>query len=116
MNRKKRLREVLEDLFASGVDKEHDKDDMLSLLENVDFGALLRLFCYAADPIYEYWSEGLGVYQGHKLAGHDGICLYEVPISEAYDESSSFQHSLELWLLTDMSLIVTSCYRVITED
>lgn len=116
MNHKKRLREVLEKLFVSGADKEHSEDEMLSLLENVDYGNLLRLFRYAADPIYEYWSDGLDVYQGHGLAEYDGIPLFEDPISEAFDDKNRFQHSLELWLLSDMSLLVTSCYRVITED
>ena len=106
-----RLREALEELFVSGADEEHDDTEMLSLLDNVDFGTLARIFRFFEDPIYEYWAGGLGMFFGRRLADYTAIRIYEDMRQEDFDEENSFRRSLELWLLSDMSLLVTSLYR-----
>ena len=106
-----RLREALEKLVVSGADEEHDDAEMLSLLENVDFENLARIFRFVENPIYEYWAGGFGMYFGRRLTDYNAIRIYEDLRQEDFDEENSFRRSLELWLLSDMSLLVTSCYR-----
>lgn len=106
-----RLREALEELFVSGAGEQYDDTEMLSLLEDVDFENLARIFRFAENPIYEYWAGGLGMYYGRRLADYTAIRIYEDLQQENFDEENSFRRSLELWLLSDMSLLVTSLYR-----
>ena len=115
MNLKQRLREALEELFVSGADQEHSEEEMLSLLEDVDFEYLRRFFHKFAEPVLEYQS-GVGCqYDSDELTDTKGICLFNGPISVNVKGKVCFLYGLELWLLADMSLLVTSCFRVLAE-
>lgn len=112
------LIETIDRLFVSGADTEHAADDMLDLLEDLDFRNLLDVLIEAAEPLYSYKLESDYPYRGKPLAEFHAVRLYEDIDSETINvgDGTSCQHSLELWLLADMSLLVTSCFRTIIPD
>ena len=106
---------ALEDLMKTGVDQEHDADDMLALLEGLDYRDLRNVLIDEAAPLYAYTiSDCYAPYRAKLLTEFKAVRLYEEVLSQDFSlekDGPSYQQSRELWLLEDLSLLITSCYR-----
>ena len=112
------LAEVMEDFFMSAADDEHDEDEMLDLLDGIDWKALYQALLLQGRRVYEFIAGGEASsrmnYRSRDLFGQRAVCLDEdiqFPQNTAEDNQVN-TYSYELWLLEDFSLVVTSCYRM----
>lgn len=110
------LLELIEDLFSKGADNEHSEAEMLAKLDGLNWNMMLHPIMDGASPLYEYTvslKNAGDAYRGLPLTEERAIRLYvdTAPASPA-SNSTTLQRSMELWLLTDMTLLVTSCFRV----
>lgn len=105
---------TIEGLMKSGADQEHDANDMLALLEGIDYWDLLNVLIDEATPLFSYSVDCIAPYRAKLLTEHRAVRLYERVFSEDFTFEKNgprYQRSNELWLLSDMSLLVTSCFR-----
>lgn len=110
------LQELIEDLFSKGADDEHSEAEMLAKLDGLNWNMMLHPIMDGASTLYEYTvslKNAGDAYRGLPLTEERAIRLYvdSAPVSPA-SSSTTLQRSMELWLLTDMTLLVTSCFRV----
>ena len=110
------LQELVEDLFTKGADSEHSETEMLAKLDGLNWNLMLHSIMDGAATLYQCTvtlKNAKDIYRGLPLAEEKAIRLY-VDTTPALPASSSttLQRSMELWLLTNMSLLVTSCIRV----
>ena len=54
MNRVKNLEIALKELFCSGADTEHDAEEMMELMEGMDYSALLQAFHSTRETVYAF--------------------------------------------------------------
>ena len=112
------LIDAMECLFLTGVTKEHDEEDLLELLDDVNWYDLLQAVILYARPVYEFEAEGDGYpdlkYMSKDLFGQKAICLDEEVISPREGETTPQVHkySRELWMLEDFTFAVTSRFCV----
>ena len=118
MNPSEVLRELMEGSFLSGATSEHDEDEMMELLDGINWNSLRQALLLEAMPVYEFTASGTANgrmnYLSRNLFGIRAVCLDEdikFPLS-ADEDNQVNSYSLELWLLEDCSLAVTSCYRM----
>ena len=105
---------TLEGLMKTGADQEHDADDMLALLEGLDYSDLLNVVIDEAAPLFAFSIDCLAPFRAKLLTEQNAFRLYEEVFEENFsfeEDGPRFQRSRELWLLSDMSLLVTSCFR-----
>lgn len=108
------LQETIDELFSQGADEDHDEKDMMDKLNGLNWNLLLHPIMDGSTPLFEYtvtMENGKEVYKGTPLAGEHGYRLYADTAPATKNGGVSFQRSMELWLLTDMTLLVTSCFR-----
>ena len=112
------LTEVVEAFFLSAANDEHDEDDMLDLLEGIDWRDLYQALLLEGHTVYEYIAGGDANsrmnYRSRDLFGQKAVCLDEdirFPLTNEEDNKVN-TYSYELWLLEDFSIAVTSCYRM----
>lgn len=106
------LTESIECLFLSGADGEHDEDDMLDLLEGIDWKALYQVLLLQGRRVYEFIAGGEASsrmnYRSRDLFGQRAVCLDEdiqFPQNTAEDNQVN-TYSYELWLLEDCHLLL----------
>lgn len=115
------IRKAIMDLYRSGAGEDLDADEMVELLDDIDFFALAQVLHHSATAVYEFRTEddedfGFGYYgaelfpYGMLLAQQDEIDLCGV------EGLVDVSRSLELWLLEDMSLAVVVCYQTTMLD
>ena len=54
MNQTEELRQAITDLFLTGTDDDHDEDELLDLLEEVDFDAVRQALVTESRRIFEF--------------------------------------------------------------
>ena len=54
MNQTEELRQAITDLFLTGTDEDHDEDELLDLLEEVDFDAVRQAIDSEGRRFYEF--------------------------------------------------------------
>lgn len=113
------LQQTIEDFFLQGADAEHSEQEMLAKLGSLNWSLLLHPIMDNAGPLFEYTAScqnDKAFYIGHRISQENGYRLYadSSPASEL--NGVSLQRSMELWLLTDMTLLVTSCFRMKFQD
>lgn len=113
------LQETIEGLFLQGADEEHSEQAMLEKLASLNWSLMLHPIMDGAITLYEYTvalKNAGDAYRGRPLTEEKAIRLYVdyAPPSPA-SGYTTFQRSMELWLLTDMTLLVTSCFRVTSD-
>ena len=117
MNMAKKLELALNELFISGADGEHDEREMVELLEDLDFHALLQGLCNETTVVFQYHAYGDSTqdfeYYGPVLLPAGSVRIYEDD-KDSTNENALCRRTLELWLLPDLTFAVTSCFRVIT--
>lgn len=106
------LIENLEELFRTGADENTSQDEMVELLDGMNFTRLLNGLADSFEMLYEYTVDGDKPYRGKPLSEHRGACIYTDPLSGVKINNVYYRHSLELWLLDDMTFLVTSCFSV----
>ena len=118
MNPNEVLRECMERFFLSGATSEHDEDEMMELLDGINWNALRQALLLEAKPVYEFSASGTANgrmnYLSRNLFGIRAVCLDEdivYPLTVKEDNQIN-SYSYELWLLEDCSIAVTSCYRM----
>lgn len=116
MKRVKNLEKALKELFCSGATEEHDAEEMMALLEGMDYHALLQALYSMRETVHEYRVdsklEKSFNYRAPSLFPTKAVLLYEDPCTCCYDVAL-FEHAYELWLLPDTTFVVVS--RVRTE-
>ena len=110
------LKEALEGLFVAGADDEHSGDEMLDLLETVNYDALMNVLADTAGTLYAYAASGALPYRGKALVEKKAALLWVDSKVSVLEGEVLYQHCTELWLLDDMTFLVTSCYRVVYPD
>ena len=114
MNRTNILKNSLEALFRSGADQEHTADEMVELLEGIDFHALLQAIHSMRETVYEYsvtsHVEKGFEYRGPELFPGKAVLLY-TDDSYGYYSAIVHEHAYELWLLPDATFVVVSRIR-----
>lgn len=113
------LQETIEGFFMQGADAEHSEQEMLEKLDALNWSLLLHPIMENAAPLFEYavsCQNGKALYKGLRISQENGYRLYSdfVPISE--ENGVILQRSMELWVMTDMTLLVTSCLRVTCQN
>ncbi len=85
-----------------------------------NFENLLQTLCRLGGKVYEYQagieSEQVLQYRGHELFDCNAIQIYTNANMYVEAENLSIKHSTEVWLLSDLTLAVTSCYCVEVDD
>ena len=115
MNRVKNLEVALKELFCSGADAEHDAEEMMELLEGMDYHALLQAFHSTRETVYAFrvdckHEKGFN-YRGPELFPTRAVLLYTEDLAFCYDAALS-DRAYELWLLPDASFRVVSRIRI----
>ena len=115
MNRVKNLEIALKELFCSGADSEHDAEEMMELLEGMDYHALLQAFHSTRETVYAFRVdcklEKSFNYRGPELFPTRAVLLYVEDLNMCFDAALS-DHAYELWLLPDASFRVVSRVRI----
>jgi len=116
MNRANILKNSLEALFRSGADEEHSAEEMVELLEGIDFPALLQAVHSMRETVYEYRidsdvEKGFA-YRGPVLFPGKAVLLYTDGGYGCYD-AALHSRDLELWLLPDATFVVVSRIRTL---
>ena len=119
MNKAIELKNALMELFLSGAESESQEAYMAGLLDDINYDALLQGMSNDTGPVYQYhaFSENMRnmEYYGTVLFPFGAVLLYE-DVTDLTDKDVTCSRALELWLLPDMSLSVTSRFTVETED
>ena len=110
MNKLNDLTEAMEALFMAGADDAHDGSEMLELLEDVDFPAVLNILTDKAKTLYAYTVTAGQPYCSKPLVKEKASFLFEDVKSEGVKDGVLYNYSLELWLLEDMTFLVTACF------
>lgn len=110
------LEYVIDRLFRSGIGEPGYKEqEVEELLEGMDYNSLLQAVRHEARTVHTYATQGKPPqtfdYRGADLFGQRATLLYD-----DFDQSDAAQvlaeRRYELWLLEDMSLVVTACVTV----
>ena len=114
MNRANILKNSLAALFRSGADEDHTADEMLELLEGIDFHALMQAVYSMRETVFEYrvdsdMEKGFS-YRGPELFPSKAVLLYTDVGYGCYDVALH-EHGYELWLLPDATFVVVSRVR-----
>ena len=114
MNRANILKNSLAALFRSGADEDHTADEMLELLEGIDFHALMQAVYSMRETVFEYrvdsdMEKGFA-YRGPELFPSKAVLLYTDVGYGCYDVALH-EHGYELWLLPDATFVVVSRVR-----
>ena len=93
MNRVKNLEVALKELFCSGADAEHDAEEMMELLEGMDYHALLQAFHSTRETVYAFrvdckHEKGFN-YRGPELFPTRAVLLYTEDLAFCYDAALS---------------------------
>lgn len=122
MNMIEKLTTNIAKLFhEKGIRYEYEPDVIDDMLQHIDFGFLFNAITQAAQPVYCYSIDSdmpmTLKYCGPKMFPGNATRIYN-DIDYAIDDDLIFtSHGLELWVLEDMSLAVTSCLHTeIGED
>ena len=105
------LKEALEGLFLAGADDEHSGSEMLELLEDVNYPALLDIISETAETLHTYSVYAGQPYRSKPLVEEKAFFLFPNVKTEGMKDGVLYMHSLELWLLSDMTFLVTSCFE-----
>ncbi len=111
MNRANILKNSLAALFRSGADKDHTADEMLELLEGIDFQKLVQAIYFLRETVYEYSifsnvEKGFD-YRGPELLPCKAVLLYTDTGYGCFDVAQH-ERAYELWLLPDATFVVIS--------
>ena len=113
-----KLMDEIEALFVSGADDLNSEEELLALLEWLDWDALRNYILSEAKTLYEYTMKGPLCYFGAKLRGLSecgkAALLYCSSQPAQTRMGVTCQRFLELWISEDMNLFVTSCFRSTT--
>lgn len=110
------LLDNIEELFASGEDDIHTKDELVELLKDVKWSMLIHAIIHKTAPVYAYTVDGPKLYRGPKLLAETAFRLYQdAPPAETV-RGITYQRSLELWISENLDLFVTSCFRISAGD
>ncbi len=110
------LEYVIDRLFRCGIGEQgYTEQEVDELLGGMDYGSLLQAVRHEARTVYAYTTQGRPPqtfdYRGADLFGQRATLLYR-----DFDQSDAAQvlaeRRYELWLLEDMSLVVTVCVSV----
>ena len=117
MNRTIELKNAMTALFRSGADREHNANEMVELLDGIDFLDLLQSVCNDAEIVYQYHAcelvDGDFHYFGPDLLPQKATLLYQ-DFTDVVESNALCRRALELWLLPDMRFAVLSCFTVAT--
>ena len=88
----------------------------MSLTEQVCWENLFHEIRDRAEPVYAFDANGLLSaalkYRGRKLFDRNATLLWREPTHSEEDDELDTTRYLEMWLLEDMTLAVTSCFQV----
>lgn len=110
------LEYVIDRLFRCGVgDPGYQEEEVEELLQGMDYHSLLQAVRHEAKTVFAYTTQGKDPmafnYRGADLFGQRATLLYT-----DFDQSDAgivlADRRYELWLLEDMSLVVTACVSV----
>ena len=110
------LEYVIDRLFRCGIGEPgYQEEEVEELLQGMDYDALLQAVRHEAKTVYAYTTQGKQPqafdYRGADLFGQRATLLYD-----DFDQSDAAQvlaeRRYELWLLEDISLVVTACVIV----
>lgn len=114
MNKSLELKSAMTDFFRSGATMDHDVADMDCLLEGINFFALRQALTDRMETVYEYrLTSEVGTqmeYHGQELFDESAVLLCVDRVGCAADVAE-YERRLELWLLSDMTFAVVSCFR-----
>lgn len=110
------LEYVIDRLFRSGIGEPgYQEEKVEELLQGMDYNSLLQAVRHEAKTVYAYTTQGKAPmsfnYRGADLFGQRATLLYtDFEQSDAGIVLTGRRY--ELWLLEDMSLVVTACVIV----
>lgn len=110
------LQFTIETLFRGGIGEHGYTDsEIRELLDELDYGSLLQGVRHNAQTVHAYAMQGRQCkafnYRGGDLFGQRATLLYE-DYEQSWSGIVTTDRSYELWLLEDMSLVVTACVSV----
>ena len=89
---------------------------VMSLTEQVCWENLFHEICDRAEPVYAFDANGLLSaalkYRGRKLFDSNATLLWREPTHSEEDDELDTTRYLEMWMLEDMTLAITSCFQV----
>ena len=111
-----KLMDEIKALFASGADALNSEENLLALLDGLDWDTLRNYILRKAETLYEYTMDGPLRYFGAKLTCEceKATLLYHSSQPAQTRMGMTCQRFLELWISEDMNLFVTSCFRATT--
>ena len=114
MNKIDKLTQAITDFFTEkGQHYGYDDETIKEMLRTIDFHALHRLIRREAVPVRSFIVGGempdILRYRGSDLLPYKAICIYSNEDFVAECHCLEQEHRLELWLMEDMTIAVTSC-------
>lgn len=111
-----KLMDEIKALFASGADALNSEENLLALLDGLDWDTLRNYILRKAETLYEYTMDGPLRYFGAKLTCEceKAMLLYHSSQPAQTRMGVTCQRRMELWISEDMDLFVTSCFRTTT--
>ncbi len=96
------------------------KEEIAAALNQINYYALFQTLQHKAAPVYTFHAGGennaLMKYRSDRLLPSNAILVYRDEDFYMEGDEMSTAHYLEVWLMEDLTLIVTSCFRVVVED
>lgn len=112
MNKIEKLRESLTTLFTGEGEKIYcTPNEIRRLLITLDYGRLYHALCDEAESVFSYCS--VHQYRASKLFPGPATLIWSNEREPIEDEEVSTSYFHELWLLDDMTIAATSCFRMV---
>ena len=110
-----KLMDEIEALFVSGADDLNSEEELLALLDGLDWDTLRNYILRKAETLYEYTMDGPLRYFGAKLTCEceKAMLLYHSSQPAQTRMGVTCQRQMELWVSEDMEVFVTSCFRTV---
>ncbi len=96
------------------------KEEIAAALNQINFYALYQTLKHKATPVLIYHAGGednsLMKYRTDELLPSNAILLYRDEDYRLEEDEVTTAHYLEVWLMEDLTLAVTACFRIVVED
>lgn len=118
MNKIEKLTQTVKEFFEKkGIHYGYCEETIDQMLRSINFYALFQTICQQADTIHTYVCDGeMPVtlkYRSAELLSRKAVRVYCNDDYHIDDGVLAMTHFLELWLLDDMTMAVTSCFRTV---
>ena len=121
MNKLEKLEAAVCAIFREqGINGDYTLTEIIHLLRGLNFNKLYSALCDRSQQVYVFCSMGMEGdshrYYSCNMIAQDASLLWRSEPADFGSEEHSCCHFHELWLLADMSVVATSCFRAAEDE